>query len=67
MLDFIRDTGAGITDTNYRPVVLLTGVDANGTFLRRVLFVCVCDGMGRIDDQVEDNLIELGSEAGHKR
>ena len=65
--NLFRDTGAGITYANISPITRMAGGDANRTHLGWVVFVCVRDGVGGIHDQIQNHLIQLRLETGHKR
>ncbi len=52
MADFLRDTGTGITDTNFCPIIFVISADTNGALFRGVVAVSLGNGMGSIDNHI---------------
>src|SRR5579862_2501883 len=60
-------SGSGVLDGDLRAVALAAGTDGNGSLVAQAFGDGCGNSVGRVNDQVEDNLVELADQAGHQR
>src|SRR5262245_59393887 len=62
-----RNARARVAHADFGVITLPPGAHGDLAFAARILFDDVADGVGGIDDQIEDDLVEFAEEAGDGR